>query len=364
MQTEMILDWVLDSETCFLLGAGASKCAGKPTMPELTARVANAISQETLDTLSTLKGAYNRDPTVEDLINYLLRCREIASAKRTPDPGSWTVEQIDREIASVKNEIAAAVGSDWQPSRVHRAFFERLLGQTNRSICDIFTLNYDTVIEATLEEMRLRYIDGFWGAENATFDAGIFDERIATGPAIRLHKLHGSVNWYRDDSGAVRRRPLVADHRGDRLLIYPTEQKYVQTQYGVYESLIARFRERLRDNRPNSKLVVIGYSFADDHINWAIEDSLRKSDGSLTVYAFMGTESDLDGQRRRLQVVAERCNSRFNAWVGQEFFIGAGLEHEEWEAVKALDLWRFEKLVEFITGVQHEPSTLTHSQSS
>jgi hypothetical protein len=333
-------------------------------MAELTDQVSNAISHDTRDILSNLKGSYNRDPTVEELINYLLRSREIVSATRTPAADSWTVEQIDREISSIKDTIALAVGATWQPSPVHEAFFGRLLGQKNRSLCDVFTLNYDTLIEATLERMGLRYIDGFWGGENAMFNADIFDERIATGPAIRLHKLHGSINWYRDELGAVRRCPLGRSSSGDRLLIYPSEQKYVQTQYGVYETLIARFRARLRDNRPNSKLVVLGYSFADEHINLAIEDSLRRGEGTLTVYAFLGVESDPEKQRQRLQDIADRCDSRFNAWVGRDFFIGEGLEQEEWEAAKAADLWKFEKLVEFITGVQNEPAALTNSQGS
>ena len=362
MPKEIILDWILDSETCFLLGAGTSRCAGKPMMADLTSMVTTSVSVDTSAVLSNLKGGDGREATVEDFINYLLRMKEIVSATKVPNANSWTVDYIEKEIGAIQHAIAVAVGKTWEPSPIHSRFFQRLLGQKKRSVFDVFTLNYDTVLEATLESLRLRYVDGFWGSENALFNANIFDE-VLTGPAIRLHKLHGSINWERDETGAVRRRTVISEDGSARLVIYPTEQKYVQTQYGVYETLMTRFRDRLRENRPNNKLVVLGYSFADDHVNLAIEDSLL-SQRNLTVYAFLGVEKNVSKQRQRLQEIADRCNARFNAWIGQTCFIGEGLENEEWESTKGEDLWKFENLVNFITGVSNEPTVLTNSQGS
>ncbi|HNY40832.1 MAG TPA: SIR2 family protein, partial [Bryobacteraceae bacterium] len=230
MLSETVLDWILDRETCFLLGSGASRCAGKPLINDLTAQVANVVSSNTRDLLSNLKGAFDREPTVEDLINYLLRMRDLTAARRTVDPADWSIEEIDGELKSIQEAISNAIGRTWQASDVHASFFRRLLGQKNRSMCDVFTLNYDTLIEATLEHMGLRYIDGFWGADSGVFDAATFDEKPLAGNTIRLYKLHGSINWHRDDSGVVRRCPVASTGNGARLLIYPTQQKYVQTQ--------------------------------------------------------------------------------------------------------------------------------------
>jgi hypothetical protein len=179
-----------------------------------------------------------------------------------------------------------------------------------------------------------------------------------------VYKLHGSANWVRDVDGTVRRRPLSPLDTHDRVVVYPAEQKYVQTQYGVYETLLRCFRERLRESKPNIKLVVLGYSFRDEHVNIAIEDSIRDEKSNLTVYAFLGPEADPVAQERRLRELADRCNDRFNALVGQHTFIGPGLEKEEWEVMKPLDLWKFENLVGALAGEEHEPKLAAYSQGN
>jgi len=133
-------------------------------------------------------------------------------------------------------------------------------------------------------------------------------------------------------------------------VIYPCEQKSAEAQYGVYEILLGRFRRRLRERRPNNKLIVIGYSFNDEHINVAIEDSLRAIGSTLTVYAFLGPGADTHSQADRIKRIADRCESRFNAAIGSETFVGAALTDEEWDKVKDRDLWRFENLVDLVVG--------------
>ncbi|RMH34913.1 MAG: hypothetical protein D6694_14900, partial [Gammaproteobacteria bacterium] len=140
----------------------------------------------------------------------------------------------------------------------------------------------------------------------------------------------------------------VEDRR--RAVVYPAEQKYVQTQYGVYETLLSHFRNRLRENRPNNKLVVLGYSFSDEHINAVIEDSIRAEGSNLTVYAFVGPEEDAEEQENRFRKIAERCDHRFNVFMGQHSYISSSIEPEEWKEIKKLNLWNFEELVNIMVG--------------
>ena len=177
---------------------------------------------------------------------------------------------------------------------------------------DIFSLNYDTILEASLDDLRVPYADGFRGANRAWFDDEIFDEKHTV--AYRLFKLHGSVNWIRGADGHIRR----VSHRTDDepAVVYPSEQKYIQTQYGVYETLMGRCRGRLRSERMNNYLVVLGYSFNDEHINEAICDSVNVRGNNLTVVSFVGPEDNTDAQDERLRALEARCDSRFNAFVG------------------------------------------------
>jgi len=364
MSAQAVAEWILDANTCFLIGGGCSACAGKPLIEGLTERVKKNLSDEAKTVFSNLNGTFGRAPTIEDLVNYLLDYRRLLSSKRTLDDEVWTVGEIDEEVHAIQRGIVDAVGTKWEGSETHKRFFRRLAGQKSRSVCDIFTLNYDTVVEASLEDLKFPSIDGFRGAENAYFDAEVYDEPPSGGGRFRVYKLHGSVNWVRDVDGTVQRRPWDPPERRECVVVYPAEQKYVQTQYGAYETLLSLFRRRLREPKPNNKLVVLGYSFRDEHINVAIEDSIRDEKSNLTVYAFFGPEEDPVAQESRLRELADRCKGRFNALVGQRAFIGPGLEEEEWETVKFLDLWKFENLVEVLVGEKHEPKLAVHSQGN
>jgi len=349
MPTKTVLDWIIDVNTCFLIGAGCSKCAGKSLMGELTDKIKEKL-QASKDIIDNLTGPYGRPPTVEDLINHLLQLRKLISSQRKPNYGDWTIEEIDDEVALIQSEIIKAIGAEWKGSEIHKQFLSRLADNPSRTSCDIFCLNYDTVIEASLEELMLPYTDGFRGAENAYFDPSLYGQIQGNGPYFRVFKLHGSINWIRDADETVRRRPATAVEDRHRAVVYPAEQKYVQTQYGVYETLLSLFRNRLREDRPNNKLVVIGYSFSDEHINVAIEDSILADGSNLTVYAFVGPEENTEEQEKRFSEMAARCNDRFNVFIGHHAYISSSIESDEWKEIKKLDLWKFENLVNLMVG--------------
>jgi hypothetical protein len=349
MSLETVAEWILDANTCFLVGAGCSKCAGKPLISELTDAVKTKLSDRGRSALNILKGSYGRAATIEDLINYLNRTQSLRALEKNPDEADWTSKAIEEELVVIKKSIIDTIGIAWTTSATHEKFLRRLMQQTARPVCDIFSLNYDTILEATLENLKFPYTDGFTGSETAHFAQQLFDDKTV-GQRFRIYKLHGSINWVRDHDETVRRRPLqsIGDH--PRAVIFPAEQKYVQTQYGVYEILLGKFRERLRQRRPNNKLVVLGYSFCEDHINLAIEDSIRAEGSNLTVYALIGPEANTANQEKRLREIAERCRNRFNAIIGATAFIGDGLETEDWKQIKNLNLWKFEVLVSRLTG--------------
>jgi hypothetical protein len=274
------------------------------------------------------------------------------SARKVQEDGDWNVSSVEDAITAITKGIVKQVGCEWESSSTHERFLQRLAGHSGRKTCDIFTLNYDVVIESSLEQLCFAYSDGFRGAENAYFDPGMYEGDSRPGTLFHYYKLHGSVNWFRDTNGIVRRRPGQNESATEPHIIYPSEQKYYQAQYGVYETLLLKFRDRLRQVTPNNKLVILGYSLSDEHIVEAIVDSVCSPQSNLTVYALLGAESDPDVQTARLQALVDRCQNRFNVMVGRHTFLGSALESREWDAIKALDLWKFENLVGLLTGVQ------------
>ncbi len=350
---EQITEWLTGIDTCYLLGAGCSVCAGKPMIGKLTENVLADADAEVIKHFNSLKTSGDRKATVEDLINYLIRYRHILETINNADDHSISINQIDKWLKFIKQKIVAEVADDWEPSDYHRRFLRRMHGQPQRRIRDIFSLNYDTLLEASLDEQRIPYVDGFRGTNRAWFDPETFDE-AGTSASYRLFKLHGSLNWTRDEAGHVRRgRNANNDAADERVVVYPSEQKYLQTQYGAYETLIGRFRDRLRASSVNNCLVVLGYSFNDQHINEAICDAITSRGSNLTVIAFIGPEEDRDRQNARLTEFAARCDARFNAFIGggaTGHFVGHAVDAQTGKAVLDAELWKFEKLVDFIAG--------------
>lgn len=350
---EQITEWLTSADTCFLFGAGCSVCAGKPLMARLTENVLRDAEAKLIGHFQSLKPSGDRPATIEDLINYLVRYKEILGTITNADGHNISVEEIDAWLTAIKKEIVAEVADDWEPSAYHQRFLRRVPRQRQRGPRDIFSLNYDTLLEASLDELRIPYVDGFRGTNRAWFDPETFDDAGA-GASYRLFKLHGSINWTRDKAGHVRRgRNANEDAADEPVVVYPSEQKYLQTQYGVYETLLGRFRNRLRASGVNNCLVVLGYSFNDEHINEAICDAVTSRGSNLTVIAFIGPEENRKRQNARLTAFGERCDSRFNAFVGSNdtgHFVGHALDADASKAVLDAELWKFEKLVDFIAG--------------
>ncbi len=345
---EQITEWLTGSDTCFLIGAGCSACAGKPLIGKLTEQVLENAEEKLLQEFNNLRQTGDRRATVEDLINYLLRYRDVLDVLAN---GSHpvTIDEIDRWLTQIKQKIVSNILDDWEASPYHERFLRRLRNQ--RQSRDIFSLNYDTLLEASLDELRLPYIDGFRGTERAWFDPQTFDEKGTA--AYRIFKLHGSVNWTRDSEDHVRRGRNANRVDAEPIVVYPSERKYLQTQYGVYETLIGKFRDRLRSSDANNYLIVLGYSFNDEHINEAICDSVNAQSSNLTVVAFVGPEDDRAKQNSRLEEISNRCDSRFNAFIGSGdagHFVGYAVDEDMARAILDAEFWRFEKLVEFIAG--------------
>jgi len=349
---ERVLQWLTGSDVCFLIGAGCSRCAGKPLIGELTEKVLANVDPTIRKEFDGLKGTGTRAPTIEDLINYLVRYQYILQTMLDTDKHPIRPVWIDDSLQAIKKEIVANIADSWADSMVHMRFLQRIANRWSKSGRDIFTLNYDTLIEATLDKLRYQYVDGFRGSRRAWFDPTVYDEASTCVPNFRIHKLHGSINWLREETGHVRRTVVSsADDIKETVVVYPSEQKYLQTQFGVYETLMGRFRARLRAPNVNNCLVTLGYSFNDEHINEAIIDAINSTGSNLTVIAFIGPDPKAAEQQIQLTKIEERCDNRFNAFVGNSFYVGNALDATEANILLEAELWKFESLVDYIAGV-------------
>ena len=153
---------------------------------------------------------------------------------------------------------------------------------------EIFTTNYDLLLEQALEEQRVPYFDGFVGSDSAFLDLESMAEDDLPARWARLWKIHGSVNWWMTKGEKIRRcRDNVA---GEQLLIYPSHLKYDQSRQMPYYAMLDRLRAFLRSDQ--CVLISCGYSFADQHINAYIGQGLSGNPNAACVGMIFNDRAD------------------------------------------------------------------------
>ncbi|MCC0036841.1 MAG: SIR2 family protein [Hoeflea sp.] len=153
----------------------------------------------------------------------------------------------------------------------------------NRTLSDypieIFTTNYDLLLEEALERVRAPYFDGFTGGREPFFDPVTVSNNDLPARWTRLWKLHGSLGWCSNGKDEV----IRSGKDNARHLVFPEHLKYEQTQKAPYAALLDRLRAFLAT--PDTLLIAIGFSFADAHISARIDEGLA-ANPSASVFAF------------------------------------------------------------------------------
>jgi len=140
-----------------------------------------------------------------------------------------------------------------------------LLKKSNEVI-NIFTTNYDTVIETALARFNkskgFDISDGFIQEETGESSFSINEwsqNRFENG---LLTKLHGSINWGGVGNNIYKRPANVPDKNGNNPLIYPGFKGTPNS------SPYKNFHDYFKSCLPRIKhLIVIGFAFRDEFIN-------------------------------------------------------------------------------------------------
>ena len=162
---------------------------------------------------------------------------------------------------------------------------------------NVFTLNYDTLVEQAADATGTVLLDGFVGTQRRVFRPESYEQDLYFPAAttegrvhrfdrvLHLYKLHGSITWtaYEPtmaDPYGVQSSPFDP-HGTEPLLIYPTPAKFGETLGLPYAELFRRFSGAVA--RPQSVLIAIGYGFGDEHVNAIIRQALAIPSFTLVI---------------------------------------------------------------------------------
>lgn len=293
----------------FFLGAGTSCALGVPNIATLTSEIEKSLKEKSLNNFTTIKNDLetthpHKAINIEDILNQLRQIRSLTGEKKEKNylnVDGESATKLDNEICKLIYAVISKSEAKEDLSNTKKFF--AWLNMLNRDYSkEIFTSNYDLIIEKSLEEIQTPYFDGFVGSYEPFFWQESIERFVEksdlTQNWIRLWKIHGSLSWFwkkNEDTGShnIIRIGTISDidKITNELVIYPSKEKYDSSKK---QPFVAYF-DRLKNVLLQGELLFIftGYSFSDQHINEIIFNSLRQNN-RLFVLIFFYQDSEVD----------------------------------------------------------------------
>lgn len=328
METQKLRDHLAshDKPIAFLFGAGTSAAVigtdGQPLVPavaDLTRRCKTAVVALGRDYECAWEAIVAGLPanlrTIEEILSAVRHMREVVHGE--DELVGLDETKLRKLVICIQETISREARPD--PSRIPDEMphhqMARWIDRIDRaSAVEIFTLNYDTLLERGLEDERVPVFDGFVGAYRPFFSpASLAREPLAPGRRwTRLWKIHGSVTWTAEKRGTDTMPRIVRGEEGATgELLMPSLLKYDESRKQPYVAMIDRLRRQLAE-REDAILITAGYSFGDQHVNEVIFEALA-ANPRLHVFALCFGEPATNGelmrgakQHRNLMVMAPR----------------------------------------------------------
>lgn len=289
----------------FLFGAGTSKAMGIPDIGELTKRVESKVNGELKSKFDIIKNGLDKDVQhIEAILNQIRLIRQITSdsiEKSFDNVSGDDSKELDKTIC---NEIYSIISNEEAKADINVA--KRFIGWLNWLSRDfpkeIFTTNYDLILEKSAENLLIPFYDGFVGSNEPFFVHESLDGKsnYDRPPVswIRLWKLHGSLGWFwkTNDDGKSHRIIRLSSGAKEKypeaeLVIYPSKDKYESSRKQPFIAYFDRLKEFLVEGE--GIFIISGYSFSDEHVNEVIFNALNQNN-RLHIIVFFYVDDPLE----------------------------------------------------------------------
>ncbi len=260
-------------------------------------------------------------------------------SKTNPNYKNNIYNFINKPRSEIKSFINDLVGDLLFVRRNRETFIEAyypfILKIKSYSKIDFITLNHDLLLETILKrELNINYSDGFSRNQKLLFEGktplNVFENDFK-GP-ISVIKLHGSIDIYRYDfyheKGSL--ASLTNEYRYYKTMSFSEKQspkrhdpktgKIVQTFHKeispqfitgtrkeeiiesdkMYADLYYQFDKRIHSNQ---ELLIIGYSFADKHLNERIVSALNSGIVKKIINVNPGLDFPFDVELMKIEVL-------------------------------------------------------------
>jgi hypothetical protein len=384
--TEKLREHLDSSRQNWLFGAGISYNSNIPLMIPLTSRVEKIIeeSKEEKDKeiYEILTTELHEKSHVEHYLSHLGDLIALAERSKTKSSNIGESKFSKDELIHLYKSIIVAIGDTVRYGYSNKdgteivgkadspiveiehhvkfvqAVYKNRSNLTSRSKLIFFTTNYDTLLEDALALEKFNVTDGFSGGAIGYWNPkDEFSEHPNRPNNCLLYKLHGSIDWQKDEFKRLVRVRYGTKYLANKsdIMIYPQATKYVETQKDPFSYLFSGFRNALNSSDDNV-LITCGYSFGDEHINTEIEAALSSRSNRTTLIAFV----------QEVQEEAQKINKTLDSWItnpefGNRIYVAGqkGIYYNSIKPIKSsdnkdLNWWTFSGLTNFILTNEHE----------
>jgi hypothetical protein len=258
------------NKVAFLLGAGCPLSIrdkdNRPLIPDiagLTETVCEGLDQKQVQKLQ--KGIAvpdGKEATIEDILSRVRLLIDAIGESEFDGLKKKDLTGMEKDICDKITQIVDKELPDEITSYHNLASW--ISGIPREHPVEVFTPNYDLLIETALESKNIPYFDGFVGARSAFFDLHSMEQEELPSRWVRIWKLHGSINWWINDDDKVF-RGIPKSKESNKQMIYPSHLKYSQSRRMPYLAMQDRLSKFL--SKGQSVLITNGYSFVDQHLN-------------------------------------------------------------------------------------------------
>ena len=326
-----------------LLGAGASTSIrvdddnnivsenGHPLIPDidrLTVSVIDELDATDQSTIETLRCEYDQLENIEDILTQVRKLAQAIGRSTVHGLDAQNYEDLGRRICE---RIGGQVDSNLPDAdNPYLALVDWIAGANREHSIEIFTPNYDLLIEEAFEKRRASFFDGFVGSFRPFFDpVSVSSDSLPPRWAL-LWKLHGSLGWSVYKESVVRTGEKEATE-----LIYPDHLKYDEISRLPYSALFERLRGFLM--QPDTLLICSGFSFRDLHIRAVLDEGMAANPHTAVIAFQYGK---LDEENPATSLARIRPNMSVYAQDGAVVNGNLGiwnpgpLQNEGWEEIR------------------------------
>lgn len=273
--------------------AGNLDPAGKALIPGVDALTDLAIATLSSDQATAAAAIRAELPKGGNIESILSQVRLLQTALGTTPKDGLDGPGYGELGKAICQGIGEIVGADLPSGRTpYHELVAWISGTQRAHAIEVFTTNYDLLLEQAFELAKAPYFDGFTGGHAPFFDPVTVAGNDLPPRWSRVWKLHGSLGWKSENGVVVR-----SGGRDCNELVYPDHLKYDLTQKQPYAALFERLKRFLL--MPDTVLLTTGFSFRDAHICAVLGEALAMN-ANASVVAFQYQKMEDEEPARKL----------------------------------------------------------------